>query len=69
LPHYCCGCYLGHALGDGGLLYTRAGLTVLRRLLDEPYLSTDPHHEGILLQSIGNRRLTGNWKETGEMVL
>ena len=46
---------LGNALGEDGREYTRAGLTVLRRLLDEPYLSTDPHHEGILLHSVYHR--------------
>lgn len=46
---------LGRALGDDGSDYTRAGLSVLRRLLDEPYLSTDPHHEGILLHSVYHR--------------
>jgi unsaturated chondroitin disaccharide hydrolase len=46
---------LGHALGDNGHAYVQAGLTVLRRLLEEPYLSTDPHHEGILLHSVYHR--------------
>lgn len=46
---------LGRALGDAGDVYVRAGLTVLRRLLDEPYLSLDPHHEGILLHSVYHR--------------
>ena len=46
---------LGHALGEAGRDYTQAGLTVLRRLLEEPYLSTDPHHEGILLHSVYHR--------------
>jgi hypothetical protein len=46
---------LGHALGSDGRAYTQAGLTVLRRLLEEPYLSTDPHHEGILLHSVYHR--------------
>jgi len=32
--------------------YWQAGLTVLHTLLDEPYLSTDPRHQGILLHSI-----------------
>ncbi|MGB7265119.1 MAG: hypothetical protein WBC92_06375, partial [Terracidiphilus sp.] len=45
----------GHALGDGGGVYMEAGLTVLRRLLEEPYLSADPHHEGILLHSVYHR--------------
>ena len=32
--------------------YRQAGLTVANTLLDEPYLSTDPKHQGILLHSI-----------------
>ena len=46
---------LGHALGDGGRTYVQAGLTVLQRLLEEPYLSADPQHEGILLHSVYHR--------------
>ena len=41
---------LGHLLGDKN--YTQAGLTVAARLLQEPYLSLQPDHEGLLLQSI-----------------
>ncbi len=32
--------------------YWQAGLTVMDRLLEEPYLSTDPGHQGILLHTI-----------------
>ncbi len=32
-----------------------AGLTVLKRLLGEPYLSTDPRHQGLLLHAIYHR--------------
>lgn len=46
---------LGHCLGDAGSAYTQAGLTVLARLLEEPYLSTSLDHEGILLHSIYHR--------------
>lgn len=46
---------LGRALGDAGRGYMQAGLTVVHRLLQEPYLSTDPTHEGILLHSIYHR--------------
>jgi len=46
---------LGHALGDSGRAYAQAGLAVLKRLLDKPYLSLDPHHEGILLHSVYHR--------------
>jgi unsaturated chondroitin disaccharide hydrolase len=35
--------------------YRQAGLTVARTLLDEPYLSTDPAHEGLLLHVIYHR--------------
>jgi unsaturated chondroitin disaccharide hydrolase len=46
---------LGHVLGDGGHGYTQGGLTVIRRLLEEPYLSMKPDHEGLLLHSIYHR--------------
>ena len=32
--------------------YWQAGLTVMDRLMEEPYLSTDPAHQGILLHTI-----------------
>jgi hypothetical protein len=35
--------------------YTQAGLTIAKRLLDEPYLSTNPKHQGLLLHSIYHR--------------
>ena len=35
--------------------YFQAGLTVLRTLLDAPYLSTDPDHQGLILHSIYHR--------------
>ncbi len=41
--------------GDGGRRYFQAGLTVLRTLLDEPYLSTDAAHQGLLLHTIYHR--------------
>jgi unsaturated chondroitin disaccharide hydrolase len=43
---------LGHLLGASGQDYTQAGYTIAARLLEEPYLSTQPDHEGLLLQSI-----------------
>ena len=46
---------LGAAMGPAGECYAQAGLALTRRLLEEPYLSTDPNHEGILLQSIYHR--------------
>lgn len=35
--------------------YWQAGLTTLNALLDEPYLSTDPKHQGLILHSIYHR--------------
>jgi hypothetical protein len=37
---------------DEGKIYWQAGLTVVDTLLDAPYLSTDPEHEGLVLHSI-----------------
>ncbi len=51
---------LGHFLKeqgqfDEGNRYWQAGLTVASRLLETPYLSTDPEHQGILLHSVYHR--------------
>lgn len=50
---------LGRYLRDhdpaAGERYFQAGLTVLATLLQEPYLSTDPEHQGLLLHSIYHR--------------
>jgi unsaturated chondroitin disaccharide hydrolase len=35
--------------------YTQAGLTIAKTLLNEPYLSTDEYHEGLILHSIYHR--------------
>ncbi|MFZ5430824.1 MAG: glycosyl hydrolase [Bacteroidota bacterium] len=45
---------LGHLLGKSGegRNYWQAGLTIMNRLLEEPYLSTSPDHQGLLLHSI-----------------
>lgn len=37
---------------EQGEKYWQAGLTVLNSLLDYPYLSTDPKHQGLILHSI-----------------
>lgn len=52
---------LGRYLGDDsrtaeeGLRYFQAGLTTLNTMLDEPYLSTDNSHQGLLLHSVYHR--------------
>ena len=37
---------------EAGEKYWQAGLTVMNSLLDYPYLSTDPKHQGLILHSI-----------------
>lgn len=46
------GKYLEQADKELADKYFQAGLTVLNTIFDEPYLSTDPAHQGILLHSI-----------------
>ena len=48
---------LGRHLADQR--YTQAGLTIARTLLGEPYLATDPHHQGLLLHTVYHR--PNNW--------
>ena len=45
----------GQGNAANGNRYWQAGLTVLNTLLDEPYLSTDPEHQGLILHSIYHR--------------
>jgi hypothetical protein len=46
---------LGRYLGQMGTRYSQAGLTVAATLFAEPYLSTDPAHQGLLLHSVYHR--------------
>jgi unsaturated chondroitin disaccharide hydrolase len=47
---------LGNYLQDEkGKRYRQAGLTVASTLFDEPYLSPDPKHQGLLLHSVYHR--------------
>jgi unsaturated chondroitin disaccharide hydrolase len=46
---------LGRYLGEKGARYWQAGLTILETILDEPYLSTDPKHQGLILHSVYHR--------------
>ena len=41
--------------GESSEPYTAAGLTIAGRLFDEPYLSVDPAHEGLLLHAVYHR--------------
>ncbi|PPK86217.1 hypothetical protein CLV84_3139 [Neolewinella xylanilytica] len=49
------GRYLEQRDAEAGQRYFQAGLTVLNTLLSEPYLSTDPAHQGLILHSIYHR--------------
>lgn len=40
---------------EEGRKYWQTGLTVANTLFDEPYLSSDPNHEGLLLHSVYHR--------------
>jgi hypothetical protein len=48
---------LGHLLDPTGegRSYWQAGLTVSATILDEPYVSIDPEHQGLLLHSVYHR--------------
>jgi hypothetical protein len=45
----------GQGERDAGRRYRQAGLTVLRTLLEEPYLSTAAGHQGLLLHTVYHR--------------
>lgn len=49
------GRYLEKSDRDSAKRYWQTGLTVLDTLLQEPYLSTDPNHQGLILHSIYHR--------------
>ena len=46
---------IGRGETDDGNRYWQAGLTVLSTLLEEPYISSDVSHQGLLLHSIYHR--------------
>ena len=58
------------AKGDhsSGQRYSAAGLTILRTLLDEPYLSTSARHEGLLLHSVYHRPNGWDYVPPGQSV-
>ena len=44
-----------HGEPEPGKKYLAAGLTTAKTLFAEPYLSSDPNHEGLLLHSVYHR--------------
>jgi unsaturated chondroitin disaccharide hydrolase len=53
------GKYLNDKQDPAGAAYWNAGLTVIDRLLEEPYLNTNKQHQGLILHSIYHR--PNNW--------
>ena len=58
------------ARGDNknGDRYRQAGLTVTNTLFDEPYLSTNPKHQGLLLHSVYHRPNEWDYVAPGQKV-
>lgn len=48
--------------------YFQAGLTIARTLLSEPYLSFNPHHQGLMLHSIYHRPNNWDYIPNGQQV-
>ena len=59
-----------NATGDkkAGAHYRQAGLSVARTLFSEPYLSTDPKHQGLLLHSVYHRPNGWDYVALGQSV-
>jgi hypothetical protein len=53
---------------DAGRRYASAGLSVLRTLLEEPYLSTAENHEGLLLHAVYHRPNGWDYVPPGQSV-
>jgi len=56
----------GHS--EQGTRYYQAGLTVARTLFQEPYLSPDPTHEGLILHSVYHRPNGWDYIPPGQQV-
>ena len=62
------GRFLQETDAEASARYTQAGLTVLRTLLDEPYLSTDSSHQGLLLHTVYHRPNGWDYIPEGQQV-
>jgi hypothetical protein len=63
------GNYLTRNGGEAvGRRYQQAGLTVCATLMDEPYLSLDPRHEGLILHSVYHRPAGWDYVPAGRSV-
>ncbi len=59
---------LGNHLGEVGQRYKQAGLAVARTVLQEPYLSADSRHEGLILHSIYHRPNGWDYVPAGSLI-
>ncbi len=53
---------------EKGTEYRQAGLTVAKTLLEEPYLSTSPRHQGLILHSVYHRPNGWDYIPTGSSI-
>ncbi len=53
---------------EAGRRYKQAGLTVLNTLFDEPYVSTNPAHQGLILHSIYHQPNGWDYIPTGSRI-
>jgi hypothetical protein len=59
---------LAHGKKQKGASYYQAGLTVAETLFDEPYLSTNPRHQGLILHSVYHRPNGWDYVAPGQKV-
>lgn len=57
-----------HGQTEAGDRYWQAGLTILNTIFDEPYLSTDSKHQGLLLHSVYHRPNGWDYVPTGSKI-
>ena len=53
---------------DSGNRYLQAGLTLASNLFSEPYLSTDPNHQGLILHSVYHRPNGWDYIQSGKKI-
>lgn len=59
---------IAHGKRKDGARYRQAGLTIANTLFDEPYLSTNSKHQGLLLHSVYHRPNGWDYVAPGQKV-
>jgi hypothetical protein len=59
---------IAHGKRKDGQRYRQAGLAIADTLFDEPYLSTDPRHQGLILHSVYHRPNGWDYIASGQKV-